>query len=62
MLRKKLLVLSFLPDGMTTLAPSVGSVKLFSAEPFQKEALDHRLQKNRHFDDTPRPHQKKLNA
>lgn len=35
-----------LPDGMTTSAPSVGAVKLFSGELVQKEALDHRLERD----------------
>lgn len=34
-----------LPDGMTTSAPSAGTVKLFSAELFQKEALDQALER-----------------
>lgn len=36
-----------LPDGMTTSAPSLGAVKLFSAEFSQKEASDHRLEKQK---------------
>lgn len=35
------------PDGMTTLAPSAGTVKLFSAELFQKEALDQALERKK---------------
>lgn len=33
------------PEGMTASAPSAGTEKLFSAELFQNEASDHRLQK-----------------
>ena len=34
-----------LPDGITTLAPSAGTLKLFSAEDSQNESLDQRLTK-----------------
>ena len=37
-------LLKLLPGGMTTSAPAAGAVKLFSAEPCQKEALDQRLE------------------
>lgn len=33
-----------LPDGMTTSAPSAGTVKLFSGEFSQKDELDHGLE------------------
>lgn len=36
-----------LPDGITTSAPSAGTVKLFSAELFQKEALDQALERKK---------------
>ena len=41
--------LFFLPDGMTTSLPSAGTVKLFSAELFQKDALDQALERKKNI-------------